>query len=198
MSKGKVLVTGGCGCLGSYVVKHLLSASKFDSVHVIDVTQNKGTMQADAIYHKGDILSHSALASLLAEINPSVIIHTASPPAVGTKEAEKHTFKVNVAGTKNLLECALENNSVRAFVYTSSVGAYQSDSFNFATEDHPLRTAHSRGNSLYRKQSHCRSNGSQLQQSDSRLPHRLSAYGPSIRCWRQVVPGPHSQHTKDR
>lgn len=150
MNEHTILITGGAGCLGSYIISHLLSTFPNSSIHSLDIASNGWSKHPRATYHTGDVLSASAVSSLLSAINPSVIIHTASPPAHGTKALERNTFRVNVEGTKNLLDCALANRFVQAFVYTSSISAMEGTSFHNATELQPLRNTRSRG-PLYAK-----------------------------------------------
>lgn len=145
MSKRSALVTGGSGCLGYHIVQRLLADPSFKSVHVLDIKIRNWSRHAGAVYHEGDLLSHETVSALLAEIKPTVILHAASPPAFGTKEAERRMFITNVAGTKNLLDRAVESGRVQAFLYTSSVNSLQGYTFNRATEDHPIRTADSTG-----------------------------------------------------
>ena len=64
---------------------------------------------------------------MLEKVSPQIIIHTASPTAVddgasaSQKQAAKALYhKVNVGGTRNLVEQAGEIGCVKAFVYTSS------------------------------------------------------------------------------
>jgi sterol-4alpha-carboxylate 3-dehydrogenase (decarboxylating) len=61
------------------------------------------------------------------EAKPTIIIHTASPPVVndGQSSAQKKVakelfYKVNVEGTRNLIEQAGKIGCVKAFVYTST------------------------------------------------------------------------------
>ena len=146
------LVVGGCGCLGYHVVQRLLNDPTFASVHVLDIrihSERHWSRQAGAIYHQVDILSKETVSPLLSQLNPLVVVHTASPPSVGTKEAERRMFNTNVAGTRNLLQSEAKTQC-RAFVYTSSVGVLDGTSFNFASEDHPIKTMRSWG-SLYGK-----------------------------------------------
>ena len=55
---------------------------------------------------------------MLRETKPQVVIHTASPVLVAGDSALYQ--KVNIDGTRNLLECAGEAGCVKAFIYTSS------------------------------------------------------------------------------
>ena len=74
-----------------------------------------------ANYYDADITSESAVRSVLAEVKPTVIIHTASPNFVSDEGKNKALYKkVNVDGTQNLIDRAGEIGCVKAFVYTSS------------------------------------------------------------------------------
>jgi sterol-4alpha-carboxylate 3-dehydrogenase (decarboxylating) len=101
-----VLVIGGCGALGHRLVAELL---RLDSpphhVYVFDVrTENN---RVDTVeYYNVDITSKDQVTATLQRLSPlpEVIIHTASPPP-GLLDLALY-IKVNVEGTKNLLECA--------------------------------------------------------------------------------------------
>ena len=111
-----VLVIGGCGFLGHHIVKQLLEFCNA-KVYVLDLHIVRNRFP-NVSYHSGDITSPTDVKAVLAQIQPQVIIHTASPPAIPPNPALYQ--KVNVDGTRNLLDCAAATPSVYAFVYTSS------------------------------------------------------------------------------
>lgn len=119
-----VLVVGGCGFLGHHIVS-LLSESESQSLQIsvldLDTTRNR---IARVSYYDGDITSKPAVQAILLRIKPRTIIHTASPNPVSEHPnfAERKALyeKVNITGTRNLVECAGELECVNSFVYTSS------------------------------------------------------------------------------
>ncbi|KAF2099871.1 hypothetical protein NA57DRAFT_38404 [Rhizodiscina lignyota] len=115
------LVVGGCGFLGHHIVHQLLQRHHDAQIHVLDLRCEKNIISdARLSYHDGDITDPAAMAALLNDIKPQAVIHTASPHFGVTKAMEELMYKVNVSGTKNLLEKSKECGSVKAFVYTSS------------------------------------------------------------------------------
>lgn len=124
---GTVLITGGCGFLGSHIVSLLLSRNFSPvntQIHVLDIRQPAEPSQ-NVTYHTADLTSSAQISALLEKLHPDIVIHTASPVAVsspGAKEAKKINemfHKVNVEGTRNLVQES-KRVGVKAFVYTSS------------------------------------------------------------------------------
>jgi sterol-4alpha-carboxylate 3-dehydrogenase (decarboxylating) len=133
---GSVLVLGGCGFLGHHLVQKLLEADDVSHVTVFDVNISSQRREG-ARYIAGSINSREDLMNALQEAKPQVVFHTISPPAIG---AETLFHKVNVDGTRLLLQCVQECGFVKALVYTSSssvVHDNHSDLVN-VTEELPL------------------------------------------------------------
>ena len=114
---GSVLVIGGCGYLGSSLVQELRASRSASSISIADIKLSP-TRLPDVAYYELDICSQNAVSTLLNRIRPNVIFHTVSPPAFGYDLA--FYLRVNVDGTKNLLQAAKAVGTVKAFVYTSS------------------------------------------------------------------------------
>ena len=68
-------------------------------------------------YHDADITDPSALKAFFEKVRPDVVINTASPQFDAKPEILR---KVNIEGTKCLLEAAAQCSSVKVFVHTSS------------------------------------------------------------------------------
>ncbi|KAL9606778.1 MAG: hypothetical protein Q9179_000068 [Wetmoreana sp. 5 TL-2023] len=116
-SMGSVLVIGGCGYLGHQIVQRLLEINAATAISVLDIQTNRNRLNG-INYYDGDICSKSVVQSIFAQIEPQVIFHTASPPA--TARDLELFLRVNVQGTRNLVQSAQEVKTVVAFVYTSS------------------------------------------------------------------------------
>ncbi|CAF9923016.1 MAG: hypothetical protein GOMPHAMPRED_002712 [Gomphillus americanus] len=112
-----VLVVGGCGFLGYHIVQRLIEAGNIKvSVLDLDVSRNR----IDGVsYTADDICSKKGMEAVLDKERPQVIIHTASPLAQSQLSLETYQ-RVNVDGTRTILEAAASHPSVRAMVYTSS------------------------------------------------------------------------------
>lgn len=130
-----VLVIGGCGFLGHHIVSQLLAPST-SSVSVLDLHTTHNRLDG-ATYHSADITSRTAVREVLQKAKPQIIIHTASPVAnAGHNAAQKALYyKVNVEGTRNLLEQAGEVGGVKAFVYTSSASVISDNQSDLVNAD---------------------------------------------------------------
>ena len=142
MSEKRVLVVGGCGFVGYHIVNAFIGDSTWSSVHVMSRNPFRNQVQG-AHYHSGSLTSFEQLQSLLAEIQPSLIINTASPNATEVGSREQH-HEINVKGTQNLLRAAIASNHVEMLIYTSSVEIMEGSSHKFITEDAQLCTTSSR------------------------------------------------------
>lgn len=120
----KLLVTGGAGYIGSFMVKHLLD--KGDSVLVLDNLERGKRQYVDgrATFIEGDIRNRDFLNSLFAENIFDAVLHFAGYISVeeSVKEPEKY-FENNVKGSKNLFSSALMNGTNK-FVFSSSAAVY--------------------------------------------------------------------------
>jgi len=99
------LVVGGCGVLGRRMVTELLKLDPSPKIAVFDLRTAQNRVQSPFVeYHDVDITDKEAVRAALRTVRPQVILHTASPPA-GLLDLGLY-LKVNVEGTRNLLEGA--------------------------------------------------------------------------------------------
>jgi len=109
----KVLVTGGSGLLGHFVVEAMLTDHR---VEVLDVS----APSQDVLYREVDIRDIAAVRSAVR--GHDRIIHLAGIDD-GVEVPDHTYFEVNVQGTWNLLRAA-EEEGVRKVVIASSSAAY--------------------------------------------------------------------------
>ncbi|TLS29955.1 hypothetical protein PpBr36_03310 [Pyricularia pennisetigena] len=136
---GDVLVTGGCGFLGYYIVRQLLEDNECGAVHVLDrdTTHNR----IDGVnYVKASITDEEKVRALVInDLRPRVIFHCASPnfsyPTPSAGKNDQHSS--NVGGTEILLKAAKDSPHTEAFVFTSSVDMYSGAPHHNADETQP-------------------------------------------------------------
>lgn len=122
----KVAITGGSGCLGRPLVERLIADGAcvklltLPNDFSLDCPDNKVEIIT------GDLNSPDALDQLCLERD--VVFHLAGKvhSVPGTKAEEEDFFRVNVEGTRNLLEAA-KKNGVKRVVFYSTVGVYGKD-----------------------------------------------------------------------
>ena len=142
MLEGRVLIIGGCGFVGYHIVNAFIQDATWSSIHIMSRDPSRNQVEG-AHYHSGSLTSIEQVQSLLAEVQPSLIINTASP--IGNGDAHGDSFyEINVKGTSNLLKAAVASNHVKMLIYTSSVVVMEGSVHNFITEDAPMYTASSR------------------------------------------------------
>lgn len=112
----RILVTGGGGFLGTYVVKELLKRPNYMvtnfSRHNYFHLEELGVPTI-----KGDLRKKEDIDRALAQGGFDAVIHVAALAGVWGRHQDY--LDINYFGTKNLLETALERG-VRRFVYTST------------------------------------------------------------------------------
>ena len=124
--------------MGYHIVNAFIQDSTWSSIHVM--SRNPSSNQIEGVhYHSGNLTSFEQLRSLLTEVKPSLIIHTASPIGSGNA-GDEYFHEINVKGTQNLLDAAIASDHVKYFIYTSSVDVMEGWSHEFLTENAQMCT----------------------------------------------------------
>lgn len=133
----RILVTGGGGFLGTYVVKELLKRPQYQ---VINFSRHNYAHLAELGVPtvKGDIRKREDVEKVLADGQFEAIIHVAALAGVWGRHQDY--LDINYFGTKNLLEVAREKG-VKRFVYTSTPSVvFGKDDLLGVNEEQPYPT----------------------------------------------------------
>lgn len=130
MSQQRILVTGGCGYIGSHTCIALLEAGY--EVTVVDDLSNgylenldrvKDITNKNVTFYESDIKNTEKLSKILGQ-DIDAVIHFAGLKSL-TESISKpmRYFDVNVSGTISLLE-AMEATNVRQLIFSSTAAVY--------------------------------------------------------------------------
>jgi dTDP-glucose 4,6-dehydratase len=143
----KVLITGGCGFIGSNFVRYF--AARYPSNKVLNVDkltyagnlENLSGMEEKKNYSfvRADITNAMQMKKLFGEFKPDRVVNFAAESHVDRSIAAPGAFlKTNFLGVAVLLNCALEHN-VERFVQISTDEVYGSISRGKFNEDSTLK-----------------------------------------------------------
>ena len=148
----KVLVTGGCGYIGSHTCVELLD-SDYDVV-VVDNLSNSKEDVVDKIkkitgksikFYKQDICNKKELDNIFKKESIDAVIHFAGFKAVGESVKKPLMYyRNNLDSTMTLLE-VMKDNNCKKIVFSSSATVYGSPEKLPIEEDFPLHTTNPYG-----------------------------------------------------
>lgn len=119
----KIIVTGGCGFIGSAVVKTLIEPKKNTLINIDKLTyasnqfslRNLGKKDS-YFFEKVDICNKKQLKKVFDKYNPDGIIHLAAETHVDRSIDSSSSFiKTNIMGTHNLLELSKDQFKTKNF-----------------------------------------------------------------------------------
>jgi UDP-glucose 4-epimerase len=136
MPKSNILVAGGCGYIGTHMVKALLEAG-----HAVTTLDNLSTGHRDLLpggrFVQGDIGDADRLDQVLAAERFDAVMHFAACIEVGESiRAPLKYYRNNVAATITLLD-AMVRHGVGRFIFSSSAAVYGEPEYTPIDEAHP-------------------------------------------------------------
>ena len=127
----KLLITGGCGFLGSNLASDALARGDelvvFDNLHRNGSRENLIWLQTQGrfTFVHGDIRIQNDITRVIQAMKPDAIFHLAGQVAMTTSIANpRMDFEVNVMGTHNLLEAVRNHVPDATVVYSSTNKVY--------------------------------------------------------------------------
>lgn len=161
LSGSKVLVIGGAGFIGSFVVGELLKSPVAEVVIYDNFTRGKMTNLTPhlsdprcSIYpNGGDIRDIDLLNDAMKGMD--YVIHLAAMWLLHCKDYPRTAFHVNMEGTFNVLEACV-NNNIKKLVYSSSASVYGDAVEVPMTESHPFNNRNFYGATKIAGEAMCR------------------------------------------
>ncbi len=159
LANKKVLVTGGAGFIGSFVITELLKEDVgeiviYDNLARGDMSYIKEQLKDPRCnYFRGDLREIDLLN--VAMKGCDYVIHLAAMWLLHCKDYPRTAFDVNIQGTFNVLEACV-NNQVSRLVYSSSASVYGDASEVPMTEEHPFNNRNFYGASKIACEAMCR------------------------------------------
>ena len=148
----KILVTGGCGYIGSHTVVDLLN----DGLEVV-IVDNLVNSKRDVLekikkitgkcvtFYEYDLCDMEKLDSIFEKESISAVIHFAGLKAVGESVSiPLKYYQNNLTGTINLLLC-MQKYNVKKIIFSSSATVYGNPKTLPIKEDFPLSTTNPYG-----------------------------------------------------
>jgi UDP-glucose 4-epimerase len=142
LKNSKVLVIGGAGFIGSFVVRELLKHPVAEVVIYDNFARGKMENIEDSLKDKrcrinqngGDIRDIDLLNDAMKGMD--YVFHLSAMWLLHCKDFPRTAFKVNIEGTFNVLEACV-NNNIKKLVYSSSASVYGDAVQVPMTEEHP-------------------------------------------------------------
>lgn len=126
----KILVTGGCGFLGSHIIEEV-SKEGHEVVNVDNFSRGKFSKRVYSEIrnlcktYKCDILDFKKLRDIITKFNPDIIYHMAALPSHRNALTRPHDYlQIDVSGTANVLEAARLCNKKPLVLFASSNKVY--------------------------------------------------------------------------
>ena len=188
-----VLVTGGTGLLGSWLVQRLAQAGADITCLVRDwVPQSeliKSGLFSEIKVVRGDIRDIQVLDRVMNEYEIDTVFHLAAQTIVTIANRNPiYTLESNIAGTWNLLEAARRNTNVKQIVVASSDKAYGDQKDLPYDEQTPLQGQHP-----YDVSKSCADLISHMYAKSYGLPVCVTRcgnfYGGGDLNWNRIIPG---------
>jgi dTDP-glucose 4,6-dehydratase len=125
-----ILVTGGCGFIGSNFINYFLD--KYDTYKVYNIDSLNYCASKDNVkdnknykFIQGDITDKSLISFILNEFNIDTIIHFAAQSHVDSSfDSSLQYTKDNILGTHVLLECSRLYGKIERFIHFSTDEVY--------------------------------------------------------------------------
>ena len=161
ISNSKILVIGGAGFIGSFVVSELLKKS-VGSVVIYDnfargkqsnITRSLADPRCQIYPNGGDVRDIDTLNDAMCGCDG--VVHLAAMWLLHCKDFPRTAFHVNIEGAFNVLEACVKNN-VKRLVYSSSASVYGDASEVPMTELHPFNNKNFYGATKIAGEAMCR------------------------------------------
>ncbi|NND08856.1 MAG: NAD-dependent epimerase/dehydratase family protein [Saprospiraceae bacterium] len=116
----KIIITGGSGFIGSYIVRQLLEAG-YKDLHCFKRASSDlrllGNQVSSVSWHDVDLLDIVSIANHIEDA--SIIIHAAALVSFAPSD-KRELLQFNIEGTSNLVNAALDAN-IEKFIHISSI-----------------------------------------------------------------------------
>lgn len=133
-----IFITGGTGFIGSHTIELLSKTNHKMTVLVRKTSDTSSLKKTNVTYIEGDLLNRESL--LAGMKNCDSVIDIAGLYSFWEKDKSIYS-KVNIEGTRNVMECALESG-IKKVVHISTVGIFGKPAdfpFNEKSEIGPVR-----------------------------------------------------------
>ena len=138
----KILVTGGSGFIGSFVVSELLKEDVSEVIIFDNFSRGSNTYIEDQLKDprcslvQGDLREIDVLNEAMSKCN--YVVHLAAMWLLHCKDFPRTAFDVNIQGTFNVLESS-KNSKLDQILITSTSETYGSAKYIPINENHPLQ-----------------------------------------------------------
>jgi UDP-glucose 4-epimerase len=161
VKNSKILVIGGAGFIGSFVVSELLKTDvgkvvifdNFARGKISNVAASLKDPRCEVYPNGGDVRELDILNDAMKGMDG--VIHLAAMWLLHCKDFPRTAFHVNVEGTFNVLEACV-NNEIKRLVYSSSASVYGDASEVPMTETHPFNNKNFYGATKIAGEAMCR------------------------------------------
>ena len=155
----KLLVTGSAGFIGSHFVDYALAIGD-QVVGVDDLSAgNMDNVNPAARFIRGDVTDYPAMLKLIETERPDGVVHFAADATTKTSAMGWNDpfcdYRINMAGTLNVLEAIRRSNVPAKLVYASSAAVYGEPDSVPISESHPTNPVSPYGVSKLAGEKYC-------------------------------------------